>query len=111
MVGEQIAIWEWDDTNNVWVKAPAVVRTVRAVATGPAVARACKLYWIACSPDSAGSEFQLTDADAPGGVEVYCHFDDDRHSEHIHISPPMQFDTGIYVEKFDKIQCLHFGYV
>jgi len=90
---------------------PVVVSTVMVQATGQAVLGACKLYWIACSPDSTGSEFELHDGIALNPPEVYCHFDNDRHSEHIHISPPMQFTLGIWVAKFDKIKCLHFGYV
>ena len=104
-------VWLWNPNIADWEKAPASVLSIRAAATGSIVARACKLYWIVCSPDSAGSEFELTDNTVAGGTEVYCHFDDNRHSEHLLISPPMQFTKGIYVAKFDKIQCLHFGYV
>jgi len=110
-MAEQVGTWLWDDANNVWVKAPAVVVTARAVATGQVVLGACKLYWIVCSPDAAGSEFELSDDLDGSTAEVYCHFDTDKHSEHLALNPPMPFATGIYVKKFDKIKCLHFGYV
>lgn len=90
---------------------PTFVYTKRAVGVGSVIAGVHNLYWIVCSPDSAGSEFELTDNTVAGGTEVYCHFDSDRHSEHLTLSPPMQFTKGIYVSKFDKIKCLHFGYI
>jgi len=111
MPGEQVALWLWDHIHNVWVKAPAVVSTVRVTGIEQAVARACKLYWIACSPDAPGSEFELQDGIGATPPEVYCHFDDDRHSEQLVLSPPMQFEKGIWVSKFDKMKCLYFGYV
>ena len=104
-------IWLWDYINEEWVQAPASVRTIRATGTGSIIAVPCKLYWIICSPDSAGSEFELLDNTILAGTEVYCHFDSDRHSEHLIISPPQQFTVGLYVSKFDKIKCLHFGYL
>jgi len=104
-------LWEWDAIIGEWIEKPAVVETIRAVGTGSLVARACKLHWIVCSPDAPGSEFELLDNTILAGTEVYCHFDSDKHSEHLTLSPPMQFKIGIYVSKFDKIKCLHFGYI
>ena len=89
---------------------PTFVYTIRATGTGLVLAGVHNLYWIVCSPDAAGSEFELLDNTILAGTEVYCHFDSDRHSEHLTLSPPMQFTFGIYVSKFDKIKCLHFGY-
>lgn len=106
-----VECWLWDNANTVWVKAPAVVSTIRAVATGLVVLGVCKLYWIVCSPDAPGSEFELSDDTDGSTIEVYCHFDSDKHSEHLPLSPPMQFTNGIWVKKFDKIKCLHFGYL
>lgn len=85
--------------------------TVRRVAAGAVVAGAHNLYWISCSPDGPGSEFELTDAIAGGGAVVFDHFDADRHSEIIHLDPPMKFTAGIWVEKFDHIHSLVFCYV
>ncbi len=107
----QICHWLWNQILSRWEKAPAAVYTIRAIATGSIVARPCKLYWIVCSPDAPGSEFELLDNTILAGTEVYCHFDSDRHSENLALSPPMQFTKGIYVSKFDKIKCLHFGYI
>lgn len=106
-----VMLWQWDDTLHVWVKAPAVVRNIRKTAVGPVVAGAHKLYWVACSPSAPGAEWQLTDDIAGGGAIVYDHFDPDKHSDHLIISPPMQFITGIWVEKFDHMFSLVFGYV
>jgi len=85
--------------------------TVRKTAAGAVVAGAHNLYWVACSPDAPGAEFELTDAIAGGGAIVFDHFDPDKHSEVIHLDPPMKFATGIWVEKFDHIHSLVFCYV
>jgi len=85
--------------------------TVRKTAAGQAIAGARKLYWIACSPDSPGAEWELTDAIAGGGAVVYDHFDPDKHSEHLVFDPPMKFATGIWIEKFDHMRSLVFCYV
>ncbi|MBA7560974.1 hypothetical protein ES708_02608 [subsurface metagenome] len=111
MEGQERLIYEWDHIAEEWIKKPAVVSVIRATDTGSLVARACKLYWIVCSPDAPGSEFELLDNTILAGTEVYCHYDSDKHSEHLILSPPQQFTKGIYVSKFDKIKCLHFGYI
>ncbi|MBA7607940.1 hypothetical protein ES703_15110 [subsurface metagenome] len=103
--------WLWNHITSIWEKAPAVVRTLRLVAEDTGIAGAHKLYWIACSPDSPGAEWQLTDATAPGGAIVYDHFDPDKHSEQLIFAPPMQFNTGIWIEKFDHMHSLVFGYI
>jgi len=103
--------YRWNHITEEWEKAPAVVTTTRLTAEDTGIAGAHKLYWVACSPDGANAEWQLTDAIAPGGGIVYDHYDSDRHSEHLVFSPPMQFDTGIWVEKFDHMFSLLFGYI
>jgi len=90
---------------------PEAVVTVRLVAAGQAIAGAHKLYWVACSPDSPGAEWTLTDDIGIGGDVVYDHFDSDKESEHLKFDPPMQFTKGIWVEKFDHMHSLTFGYV
>jgi len=81
------------------------------VAVGQAVDRACKLYWIACSPDAPAAEWQLADKIGAGGAIVYDHFDNDKHSEQLLFTPPMPFIYGIWVLKFDKMFSLVFGYI
>jgi len=85
--------------------------TVRHTAAGAVVAGSHNLYWISCSPDAPGAEFELTDAIAGGGAVVFDHFDPDKHSEIINLDPPMKFATGIWIEKFDHIHSLVFCYV
>lgn len=85
--------------------------TVRKTAAGAVVAGARKLYWIACSPGSPSAEWELTDAIAGGGTVVYDHFDSDKHSEHLIFDPPMKFNTGIWIEKFDHMHSLVFCYI
>jgi len=85
--------------------------TIRVAAAGAVVAGAHNLYWVACSPDSPGAEWELTDAIAGGGAVKYDHFDPDKHSEHLIFDPPMKFTTGIWIEKFDHMHSLVFCYV
>lgn len=102
----------WNHITEEWEKAPAVVTTTSMLGTGQVgPAGAHKLYWVVCSPDAPGSEFELSDDTDGSTAEVYCHFDSDKHSEHLPLDPPMPFTNGIYVKKFDKIKCLHFGYI
>ncbi|GAI64200.1 unnamed protein product [marine sediment metagenome] len=103
--------WEWNHITEKWEKAPAVVEPVRVIALGQAVLGACKLYWIACSPDAPGAEWEITDATETLQPIVYDHFDNDKHSDQLPISPPIPFTEGIWVEKFDHIHSLTFGIV
>jgi len=85
---------------------------IRMTATGRVgVAGAKKLFWVACSPDAVNAEWELTDADAGGSAVVYDHFDQDRSSEQLDFDPPMEFATGIWVEKFDHMKSLVFCYI
>lgn len=84
--------------------------TLRKTAAGAVVAGVRKLFWIACSPDAPGAEFELTDAIAGGAAVVFDHFDPDKHSEIINFDPPMKFANGIFIEKFDHIHSLTFCY-
>jgi len=110
-MSEQVAFWEWDATNNIWVKAPAVVITKRIVAVGQVVAGAHKLYWVVANPGVAASLFELTDATAALGAIVFDHFDTTRDGHVLSLSPPMQFVTGIYLETLTNVTSLIFGYV
>jgi len=110
-MNEQVVIWRWNHLNNTYEREPAVVSDKRMVATGLVIAGAHNLYWVGCSPDSPGAEWELTDAIAGGAAVVYDHFDSDKHSEQLLFNPPMRFVTGIYVEKFDHMHSLVFGYV
>ena len=108
---------DWDrlrsyDTGILKV-AKGAIGPARAKMTGTGQVGAAgvrKLFWIACSPDGPAAEWELTDADAGGGAVVYDHFDADKHSEQIDFDPPMEFATGIWVEKFDHMKSLVFCY-
>lgn len=89
---------------------PTFVYTRRRMVAGLVIAGVHNLYWIGCSPDSPSAEWELTDADVGGGAVVYDHFDNDKHSEQLIFDPPMKFTVGIYVEKFDHMHSLTFGY-
>ena len=78
---------------------------------GAVVAGARKLFWISCSPDAPGAEFELTDAVGGGQPVKLDHFDPDKHSEIINFDPPIKFSTGIWIEKFDHIHSLVFCYI
>ena len=85
---------------------------IRMTATGRVgVAGAKKLFWIACSPDSPAAEWEISDSDVGGAAIEYDHFDSDKHSEHIDFNPPVEFATGIWVEKFDHMKSLVFCYI
>lgn len=115
LMGYNGASWDRLRTYGVGVlkvgRAEIDSTTIRKTVAGAVVAGAHNLYWIACSPDGPGSEFELTDAIAGGGAVVFDHFDPDKHSEVIHLDPPMKFATGIWIEKFDHIHSLTFCYV
>jgi len=84
---------------------------VRKTSTGRVgVAGAKKLFWIACSPDGPSAEWEISDSDVGGAAIEYDHFDTDKHSDHIDFNPPMEFATGIWVEKFDHMKSLVFCY-
>lgn len=92
-------------------RAPIGATTLRVTAAGQVDdAGAKKLYWISCSPDAPGAEFELSDATEALQPVVFDHFDPDKHSEIINFDPPMEFANGIWVEKFDHIHSLVFCY-
>lgn len=103
-------IWLWNSLLVKWEEAPAAVRHLRATGTGPVLAGRHKLHWVACTPSAPNAEWQLTDNTLPGAFIVYEHFDTDKESEQLNLIPPIQFVTGIYVEKFDNMTSLIFGY-
>lgn len=117
-----VGLWGWNGgsfdrlrtygTGVLTVAKGAIAPTrIRMTATGRVgVAGAKKLFWLACSPDGPSAEWEITDADAGGGAVVYDHFDADKHSDHIDFNPPMEFTTGIWVEKFDHMKSLVFCY-
>ena len=107
----QVGIWLWDDANQVWVKAPAAVVTVRMVATGQVIDGAHKLYWMALNPSAGNSVIELTDAIAALAAIAFDHFDVSREGHMLPLSPPMPFSTGIYLETFTNMTSVIFGYV
>jgi len=84
--------------------------TLRKTVAGAVVAGVRKLFWISCSPDAPGAEFELTDATEALQAIVFDHFDPDKHSEMINFDPPMKFANGIWIEKFDHMHSLIFCY-
>jgi len=85
--------------------------TVRYAAIGAVISGARKLFWVACSPDAPGAEWELSDDLDGSTAAVYDHFDNDKHSEHLIFDPPMKFSTGIYIKKFDHMHSLTFCYI
>ena len=92
-------------------KQPEYVSTRRRLVPGQAVPWPCVLYWIGCSPDSPGAGWEITDSLIILGNIVYDHFDPDKHSEQLIFDPPIRFTVGIFIEKFDHMHSLTFGYV
>ena len=107
----QDGTWLWNHITNAWEKAPAVVTAVRLIAAGPVVAGTHKLYWISLNPGAGNSVIELTNAIAALGVIVFDHFDTSREGHMLSLSPPMQFDTGIYLETLTNLTSAIFGYI
>lgn len=104
-------LWLWDDTNKVWEKAPAAVKTVRMDDKGQVIAGAHKLCWISCNPSEGLSAWALTDDTAIGGDIVIDHYHTARESHNTNLVPPMQFSDGIWLETFTKMTSMVFGYL
>ena len=110
-MGEGFLCWLWDDTLKVWVPAPAVVVTTLLDAEDEFIAGAHKLYWISCNPSAGNSEWGLSDAVAPGGDILIEHFHTTKESHNTNLIPPMQFNTGIFIEKLVAMTSMTFGYI
>lgn len=106
-----VELWEWDDTNKVWVKVPAVVTVDRRIGTGLISGGAHKLYWVACNPGAGNSLWEITDAVAPGGGVLLDCFSTNRESKGFVFNPPCPFTAGIYLETFTNMTSITFGYV
>lgn len=107
----QIGNWLWNHISHIWEKAPAVVTPKYMIATGQVYLGPCKLYWISCDPSAGSSEWIITDAAAGGATKVLGHFHTGKEGHLDCICPPCPFTTGIWLEKFDKMTSLTFGYV
>lgn len=104
-------IWLWNHITNTWEKSPACVTTKRLIVAGPVVNAPAKLYWIACNPSVAASEWELTDdLDGLGDI-VLDHHHPDRESHNTNLVPPKQFVTGIYLKTMTNMTSMTFGYV
>ncbi len=110
-MGEGLLLWLWNDANNIWEKAPAVVVPKRMVVTGQVVAGAHKLYWMALNPSAGNSAIELTDAIVALAAVAFDHFDVSREGHMLLLSPPMPFSTGIYLETLTNMTSVIFGYV
>ena len=106
-----VFLWLWDNANGVWEKAPASVASIRLTAAGLMVAGKHKLYWINCTPSGANSLWDLSDDITGLTAIVLSHWDTDRHSDVQILSPPMQFNTGIYLKTFTNMTSVTAGYV
>jgi len=103
--------WYWNRPVGEWEKAPSRVTTKRMVAAGQVVAGEHKLYWVSCNPSAGNSLWELTDAIAAlGAVELDC-FHTAKEGHVSNYLPPMQFDTGIYLETFTNMTSITFGYL
>ena len=103
--------WIWDNAGKVWEKAPAVVATKRMTDVGLVAAGAHKLYWVSCNPSAGLSVWELTDAIVALGAVVLDCYSTARETKMGVLSPPMQFNTGIYLETFTFMTSITFGYV
>lgn len=93
-------------------RAPIGATITRMTGLGQVgTAAAHDVYWISCSPDAPGAEWELSDATEAAQPIVYDHFDPDKHSEHLHFDPPYPFSNGIWVEKFDHMKSLVVCYI
>jgi len=103
--------WVFDTANDVWLPAPAAVKTERKIATGQVVTGAHKLYWLKCNPSAGNSVWELTDdTDGSTAVVLDC-FHTSREGHVSSYSPPMQFNNGIYLKTFTNMTSMVFAYV
>lgn len=106
-----VMLWKWNHLNDTWEKVPAVVSPKRMAAAGQVIAGAHKLYWITCTPSAGNSVWELTDdLDGLGAVVLDC-FSTSREGKGFSLTPPMPFDTGIYLKTFTNMTSVTFGYV
>jgi len=106
-----VNLWLWDDTNEVWVKAPACVATKRMTDVGQVVAGAHKLCWVACNPSAGLSLWEIADSAVPGGAALLDCYSTARESKGFVFNPPCPFTDGIYLETFTNMTSITFGYV
>ena len=90
---------------------PTFVYTIRLVGVGQVIAGVHKLYWISCNPSAGLSEWGLSDAIIAAQPFLLEHFHTEKESHNTNLIPPMQFDTGIFLEKFANMTSITFGYV
>ena len=110
-MSEGLLLFLWNNTLEVWEKAPVVVVTKRMTGTGQVVTGARKLYWINTTPSAGNSLVELTNDTAISGTVIYDCFHTDKET-HVHsLIPPMPFSAGIYLETFTNMTSVVFGYV
>jgi len=103
--------WVFDYASELWLPEPASVFTTLLDAEDEFIAGAHKLYWISCNPSAGNSEWGLSDAVAPGGAILLEHFHTSKESHNTNLIPPMQFTTGIFLEKLVLMTSMTFGYI
>ena len=90
---------------------PVAVLTQRMVAIGLVVAGAHKLHWISCNPSAGLSVWELSDNALAAGAVVLDHYHTARESHNTNLTPPMQFENGIWLNTFTNMTSMTFGYV
>lgn len=103
--------WLMNHITGIWEEAPAIVTTTLLDAEDEFIAGAHKLYWISCNPSAGNSNWALSDAIIAAQPIVLEHFHTAKESHNTNLIPPMQFNTGIYLEKFVAMTSMTFGYV
>jgi len=104
-------LYEWDYTNKVWVKKPAVITVDRRIGTGLVAGGAHKLYWVACNPGAGNSLWEITDSAVAAGAVILDCFSTSRESKGFVFNPPCPFSEGIYLETFTAMTAITFGYI
>ena len=87
--------------------------TNRLTVAGAFVAGACKVYWLTVRPSSADWYVSLDDSLAGAATTKWDIGSGGSNSapQHVIFDPPMEFDTGCYLEAVDHIVSCTIGYV
>ena len=87
--------------------------TNRLTAVGAFVSHACKVFWLTVRPSSADWYVSLDDSLDGTGTTVWDVGSGGSNSAPAHVifDPPIEFDTGCYLEAVDHIASCTIGYV
>ena len=104
-----ICNYVWNYEREEWIKIPAAIETVRLLGVGLARAGSCRCFFINITPSAANALAEITDAVAGGGVVKWDHFISTKDSMPILFVPPMQFNTGLFLETATNLTSVVFG--